>query len=367
MSINRDQMDFVWRLISEGQKAFKQMINLLLGEFNNDLSVVDKDDLENFRLSRNGQVASNPMVYLQKYPDMIGLNANYLSFQSHEIERDYNHIKTQHVLKFFKAGIALVSIILDFYALTKGPNDIEFYINTHVESLRINPSGPKSEDIVTVEFEDKINVPYWSLMDWGYSLRSHDNDRIERDIKDCIKDPSCLYNILKRYIIDKVQTIREKYKDENGIYFTIDALPRLIEDAYTCDKITDIIINGAAEKADSKACKARITGSKVNNITSSLFSFCTGTTYQLVWNKSDKLYFCLTEALVENGKDTTATAKEMLIKGIKNVIEHIRKLDTNIVDDTDNVKITIVDSDNLVITSFQALGWIGYWMGGDTF
>lgn len=358
MSVDRDNRELMRKLINEGKTAFKQMINLLLDEFNNVLSVADPDDLEKFRLTRNGQVASNPMVYLQKYTDMIGLNANYLSFQSHEIERDHNHIKTKYVLKYFKAGIALVSIILDFYAIAEEPHIIEFYINTNVASLRINPSGPKSEDIVTVEFEDKIDVPYWSLMDWGYSLRSHDNDRIERDIKDCIKDPRCLYNILKKYIIDKVQTIREKYKDEDGIYFTIDALPRLIADAYTCDKITDIIINGAAEKADSKACKARITGSKVNNITSSLFSFCTGTTYQLVWNKSDKLYFCLTEALVENSKDTTATAKEMLIKGIKNVIEHIRKLDTNIVDDTDNVKITIVDSDNFVITSFQALGWI---------
>ena len=358
MSLYRDDRDLMWKLINEGQAAFKQMIDLLLDEFNNAISVVDQDDLEKFKLTRNGQVASNPMVYLQKYADMIGLNANYLSSHSREVEKEYNHIMTKYTLKYFKAGIVLVSIVLDFYALTKGPNILEFYIDTHVSSERINPSGPKSKDIVTVEFEDKINVPYWSLMDWGYSLRSHDNDIIEQDIKDCIKDPSCLYNILKRYIIDKVQTIREKYKDEDGIYFTIDALPRLIADAYTCDKITDIIINGAAEKADSKACKARITGSKVNNITSSLFSFCTGTTYQLVWNKSDKLYFCLTEALVENGKDTTATAKEMLINGVKNVIEHIRKLDTNIVDDPDNVKITIVDSDNLIITSFQALGWI---------
>lgn len=358
MSDYRDNRELMRKVIDEGQAAFKQMLNLLLDGFNNALSVVDQGDLENFRLSRNGQVASNPMLYLQKYPDMIGLNANYLSFQSHEIERNHNHIKTKYVLKYFKAGIALVSIILDFCAIAEELHNIEFYIDTHVASLRINPSGPKSEDIVTVEFEDKIKVPYWSLMHWGYALRSHNNDSIDRDIKDCIKDPSCLYNILKRYIVDKVQTIREKYKDEDGIYFTIDALPRLIADAYIGDKITDIIINGAAERADSKACKARITGSKVNNITSSLFSLCTGTTYHLVWNKSDKLYFCLTEALVENSKDTTATAKEMLINGIKNVIEHIRKLDTSIVDDPDNVKITIVDSDNLVITSFQALGWI---------
>lgn len=358
MSLYRDDRDLMWKLINEGQAAFKQMIDLLLDEFNNAISVVDQDDLEKFRLTRNGQVASNPMVYLQKYTDMIGLNANYLSSHSREVEEEYNHIMTKYTLKYFKAGIVLVSIVLDFYALTKGPNILEFYIDTHVSSERINPSGPKSKDIVTVEFEDKINVPYWSLMDWGYSLRSHDNDRIEQDIKDCIKDPSCLYNILKRYIIDKVQTIREKYKDEDGIYFTIDALPRLIADAYTSDKITDIIINGAAEKADSKACKARITGSKVNNITGSLFSFCTGTTYHLVWNKSDKLYFCLTEALVENSKDTKATAKEMLINGVKNTIEHIRKLDTGMIDDPDNVKITIVDSDNLIITSFQALGWI---------
>lgn len=358
MSVGRDRMDLERQLINEGQTALKQMLNLLLDEFNDAVSVVDKDDLEKLKISGHRQVASQPLLYLQKYTDMIGLNANYLSVQSREAERDYDHIMTKYTLKYFKAGIVLVSIVLDLYALTKGPDNIEFYIDTHVSSVRINPSGPKSKDIETVEFEDKISVPYWSLMDWGYSLRSHDNDRIERDIKDCIKDPRCLYNILKKYIIDKVQTIREKYKDEDGIYFTIDALPRLIADAYTCDKITDIIINGAAEKADSKACKARITGSKVNNITSSLFSFCTGTTYQLVWNKSDKLYFCLTEALVENSKDTTATAKEMLIKGIKNVIEHIRKLDTNIVYDTDNVKITIVDSDNFVITSFQALGWI---------
>lgn len=358
MSIYRDDRDLARKLVNEGQAAFKQMVNLLVDEFNNALSVVDKDDLEKFRISRHGQVASQPLLYLQKYPDMIGLNSNYLSTQSHEIERYYNRIKTKYVLKYFKAGIVLVSIILDFYAIYEGTPNLEFYIDTHVASLRINPSGPKSEDIVTVEFEDKIKVPYWSLMDWGYLLRSHDNDRIERDIKDCIKDPSCLYNILKRYIIDKVQTIREKYKDENGIYFTIDALPRLIADAYTSNKITDIIINGATEKADSKACKARITGSSVNNITGSLFSFCIGTTYHLVWNKSDKLYFCLTEALVENSKDTKATAKEMLINGIKHVIEHIRKVDTGMIDDPDNVKITVVDSDNLVITSFQAIGWI---------
>lgn len=362
MSIERDNRELMWKLINEGQTAFKQMIGLLLDEFNNVLSVADQDDLENLRLSSrlssNGQVAFQPMVYLQKYTAMIGLNANYLSFQSHEIERDHRHIKTKYVLKYFKAGIALVSIILDFYAIAEEPSIIEFYINTNVTSLRINPSGPKSEDIVTVEFEDKIKVPYWSLMGWGYTVRGIDNDKIEREIEEYRRDPSCLYNILKKYIIDKVQTIREKYKDEDGIYFTIDALPRLIASSYTSNKITDIIINGAAEKADSKACKARITGSKVNNITRSLFSFCTGTTYHLVWNKSDKLYFCLTEALVENRKDTTATAKEMLIQGIKNAVDHIRKTDESIVDASDNVKITIVDSDNLVITSFQALGWI---------
>lgn len=358
MSIYRDDRDLIKKLVNEGQAAFKQMVNLLVDEFNNALNVVDQDDLEKFRISRHGQVESQPLLYLQKYPDMIGLNANYLRTQSHEIERYYNRIKTKYVLKYFKAGIVLVSIILDFYAIAEGTPNIEFYIDTHVASLRINPSGPKSEDIVTVEFEDKIKVPYWSLMDWGYSLRSHDKDSIDRDIADCIKDPSCLYNILKRYIIDKVQTIREKYKDENGIYFTIDALPRLIAYAYTENKITDIIISGASERADSKACKARLTGSKVNNITSSLFSFCTGTTYHLVWNKSDKLYFCLTEALVENSKDTTITAKEMLINGIKNTINHIRKVDTGIIDTPDNVRITVVDSDNLILTSFQAIGWI---------
>ena len=358
MSDYRDNRELMRKAIDEGQAAFKQMINLLLDEFNDAVSVVDKDDLEKLKLSGHRQVASNPMLYLQKYPDMIGLNANYLGMQSREVEKDYDHIMTKYTLKYFKAGIVLVSIVLDFYAFTKGPDSIEFYIDTHVSSVRINPSGPKSKDIETVEFEDKINVPYWSLMDWGYALRSHNKDSIDRDIKDCIKDPRCLYNILKKYIIDKVQTIREKYKDEGGIYFTIDALPRLIADAYTSDKITDIIISGASERADSKACKARITGSKVNNITGSLFSLCTGTTYHLVWNKSDKIYFCLTGALVENSRDTKVTAKEMLINGVKNTIEHIRKLDTGIIDDPDNVKITIVDSDNLIITSFHALGWI---------
>lgn len=361
MSVGRDRMDLEWRLISEGQTALKQMLNLLLDEFNDAVSVVDKDDLEKLKLSGHRQVASQPLLYLQKYTDMIGLNANYLGMQSREVEKDYDHIMTKYTLKYFKAGIVLVSIVLDFYAFTKGPDSIEFYIDTHVSSVRINPSGPKSKDIVTVEFEDRIKVPYWSLMDWGYAVRGNDNDRIDRIdryIEDCIRDPSCLYNILKMYIIDKVQTIREKYKDDGGIYFTIDALPRLIANAYIGNKITDIIISGASERADSKACKARITGSKVNNITGSLFSLCTGTTYHLVWNKSDKLYFCLTWALVENGADNAVTAKEMLIQGIKNAIEHIRKLEGSIIDDPDDVRITVVDSDNLVITSFQAVGWI---------
>lgn len=356
-------MSFDWdmerHLADLGKKALRNMLELLTDEFNDAFSVVDNDDREKFKLSnRNRQVASHPLLYLQKYTDVIGLNTNYLQVKTHEIERDSNHVKTKFVLRDFKAGIVLVSIILDFYVIIKQPSGCKFYIDTQVISRRLNSSGPNSKDIATTEFEDRIDFPYWSLMEWGYTLRDSDEDRVNSEIREYREDPSCLYNIIKRYIVDKVQTIREKYKDEDGIYFTIDAMSGLIADACAGNTITDIIISGASERADSKACKARITGSSVNNITGSLFSFCTGTTYHLVWNKSDKLYFCLTQALVENIKDTKTTAKEMLINGVKNVIEHIRSGDTGIIDDTDDVRITVVDTNNLIITSFQAVGWI---------